>query len=259
MNKQDGGKRRERPRGPACGPRGIPIESKFRICNIRQSSTKYDHLLSALPTDICSSINDSLAEIDENAADTYKQLKALLMSRYTMVRWASAFELQKFPEIGDMKPSEMMRHMKALLPQDSNAGTYFMAAFLLRLPADMMEHIISQDFKDCNKMAEYADKLYTRRRGNPVAAINANLVSAVNPVSGSRRRESLPHNRSRRSPSHQGRSHRKTPGPYRDDSDICYYHITYGKQARKCKSGSLSGSRETGRPPRTKYVLSASA
>jgi hypothetical protein len=60
------------------------IESKFRICNIRQSSTKYDHLLSALPTDICSSINDSLVEIDENAADAYEQLKALLMSRYTI-------------------------------------------------------------------------------------------------------------------------------------------------------------------------------
>jgi hypothetical protein len=37
------------------------IDSKFRICNIRQSSTKYDHLFSALPTDICRSINDSLA------------------------------------------------------------------------------------------------------------------------------------------------------------------------------------------------------
>ena len=37
------------------------IESKFRICNIRQSSTKYDHLFSVLPTDICRSINDSLA------------------------------------------------------------------------------------------------------------------------------------------------------------------------------------------------------
>jgi hypothetical protein len=45
---------------------------------------KYDHLLSALPTDIFSSINDSLVEIDENAADAYEQLKALLMSRYTM-------------------------------------------------------------------------------------------------------------------------------------------------------------------------------
>jgi hypothetical protein len=123
------------------------IESKFRICNIRQSSTKYDHLLSALPTDICSSINDSLVEIDENAEDAYEQLKALLMSRYTMDRWARSFKLHKFPEIGDMKPSEMMRQMKALLPPDSNAGTY------------------------------------------------------------------------------------------KDDSDICYYHTTYGEQAIKCKPG----------------------
>ncbi len=52
------------------------IEIKFRICNIRQSSTKYDNLLSALPTNICSSINDSLVEIDENAEDAYEQLKA---------------------------------------------------------------------------------------------------------------------------------------------------------------------------------------
>jgi hypothetical protein len=34
-----------------------------------------------LPTDICSSINDSLAEINENAEAAYEQLKALLMSR----------------------------------------------------------------------------------------------------------------------------------------------------------------------------------
>ncbi len=59
------------------------IESKFRICNITQSSTKYYHLLSALPTEVCSNINDSLVEINENAADTYEHLKGLLMSRYT--------------------------------------------------------------------------------------------------------------------------------------------------------------------------------
>ncbi len=141
------------------------IKSKFRICIIRQSSTKYDHLLSALPTDICSSIKDSLAEIDENADDAYEQLKELLMTRYTIDRWARAFELHKFPEIGDMKPSEMMRQMKALLPPDSTAGTYFMAAFLLRLPADMIDHTISQDFKDCTKMAEYAGQAVRKEEG----------------------------------------------------------------------------------------------
>ncbi len=85
--------------------------------------------------------------------------------------------------------------MKALLPPDSAAGTYFMAAFLLRLPADMIGHIISQDFKVCNKMAEYADKLYARRRGNTVAAVNANHDSTIHAVSGGRCRESSPHDR----------------------------------------------------------------
>ncbi len=170
-------------------------------------------------------------EIDENAADAYEQLKALLMSRYTMDRWARAFELHKFPEIGDMKPSEMMRQMKALVPPDSTPGT--LAAFLLRLPADMIDHIISQDFKDCTKMAEYADKLYARR-GNAVAAVSD---SPINAVSGGRRRESSPRDRRCHSPSRQGCSCRKTPGPYKDDSDICFFHTTYGKRAMKCKPG----------------------
>ncbi len=130
-----------------------------------------------------------------------------------------------------------MRQMKALLPPDNTAGTYFIAAFLLRLPADMIDHIISQDFKDCNNMAEYADKLYARRRGNTVAAVNANHDSAINAVSGGHRRENSPHDRCRHSPSRQERSRRKTPGPYKDDSDNCYYHTTYGEQARKCKPG----------------------
>jgi hypothetical protein len=67
------------------------MESKFRICNITQSSSKFDHLLSTLPTEVCSNINDSLVEIDENAANAYEQLKGLLMSRYTKDHWARAF------------------------------------------------------------------------------------------------------------------------------------------------------------------------
>ncbi len=117
------------------------------------------------------------------------------MSRYTMDRWARAFELHKFPEIGDMKPSEMMPQMKALLPPDSAAGTYFMAAFLLRLPTGMIHHIISEDFKDCTKMAEYADKLYTRRRGNTV--ITVNYKATINSVSGGHRWENSPKDRRR--------------------------------------------------------------
>jgi hypothetical protein len=65
-----------------------------------------------------------------------------------------------------MKPSEMVRQMKALLPPDPAAGTYFMAAFLLRLPADMIDHIISQDFN-------------ARRRGNTVAAAAPSMRTTI--------------------------------------------------------------------------------
>ncbi len=88
------------------------------------------------------------------------------MSRYTKDRWARAFKLLKFSEIGDMKPSDMMRQMKALMPMDVRPGTYFMASFLFRLPSDMIDHLIAKDFRDCTKMAEYADLLYSRRRTN---------------------------------------------------------------------------------------------
>ncbi len=63
------------PHGPTTWFR--TIENKFRICNITQSSTKYNHLLSALPTEVFSNIKHSLEEIDENAADTYKQPERL--------------------------------------------------------------------------------------------------------------------------------------------------------------------------------------
>jgi hypothetical protein len=70
-------------------------------------------------------------------------------------------------------------------------------------------------------MAEYADKLYARRRGNTVTTVTANYEATINVVSGGRRRVNSSHDRHRRSPSRPGHSRRKTPGPYKDDSDIC--------------------------------------
>jgi hypothetical protein len=174
------------------------------------------------------------------------------MSRYTMDRWATAFELHKFPEIGDMKPFEMMRQMKALLPPDSPAGMYFMATFLLRLHTDMIDHIISQDFKDCNKMVEYEDKLYARRRGNTVAAVNANHDSAINAIpaaAAGRARlttDATALRPARGAATGSPRAHTKTTRT----SDT-----TTPPTATRRGSASLgaSGSRETGQPPRTKY------
>jgi hypothetical protein len=79
--------------------------------------------------------------------------------------------------------------------------------------------------------------LYVSRRGNTIAAVTANYEATITAVSGGRRQENSPQDRRRRSPSRPGRSRQKTLGPYKDDSDICYYPTPYCDQARKCKPG----------------------
>jgi hypothetical protein len=64
-----------------------------------------------------------------------------------------------------------------------------MALFLLRLPSHMRDHLIAKDFKDCTKMAEYTDLVYSSRAGNTIAAVNTEYEAAVNAVSGDHRRE----------------------------------------------------------------------
>jgi hypothetical protein len=78
----------------------------------------------------------------------------------------------------------------------------------------MRDHLIAKDFKDCTKMTEYANLMYSSRRSNTIAAVNTEYEAAVNAVSGSRRWEFLPHDqrRERHSPSRPVPSRQKTPG-----------------------------------------------
>jgi hypothetical protein len=91
-----------------------------------------------------------------------------------------------------MKPTDMMRQMKALLPTDDRPSTYFMASFLLCLPSDMRDHLIAKDVKDCTKMAEYATLLYSSRASNTVAAVNTEYKAAVNAIYAAAAKSSRP-------------------------------------------------------------------
>jgi hypothetical protein len=90
---------------------------------------------------------------------------------YTKSRWERAFELIKLPRLGDMKPSELMRQMLTLLPEDNTPKTTFMAMFLLRLPTNMRDHIVAKDFDDPCKMAEYAKLLHAGRTPAVITAV----------------------------------------------------------------------------------------
>jgi hypothetical protein len=120
------------------------------------------------------------------------------------------------------------------------------------LPADMIDHIIFQDFKDCNKMAEYADKLYGRRRGNAVAPSMRTTIQPSTPflaaAAGRARRTTAA---AAHCPA-RGAAAGRPPGRTKTTAASA---TTTPPTANRRESASLvaSGSRETDRPQRTKY------
>ena len=52
------------------------------------------------------------------------------------------------PALGDQRPTAMMDYMLALLPEDEVPGSLFLGLFLERLPVEMRDHLVAQDFKN---------------------------------------------------------------------------------------------------------------
>ncbi len=111
-----------------------------------------------------------------------------------------------------MKPTDLMRQTKALLPTDSRPCTTFMAMFLLRLPLEIKDHVhlITKDFKDCTMYIHGG--ICTLLHSAAVAAINTDTKkNAINAVSGGHRREFSPRNQPL--PESQGSQPQKDPRP----------------------------------------------
>jgi hypothetical protein len=113
-----------------------------------------------------------------------------------------------------------------------------MAIFILHLPSEMRDHLIAKDFKNCTLMEEYSNLLYSSRASCAVAATITDYEAAISAVSGdSRHQEFSLRNQRPTLPELSGRGSNKTPCPHQDDSEVCFYHNTYGNKSRKCKLG----------------------
>lgn len=218
---------------PPQGPRPTPVklsefwidepelwfeltEAQFRRGHVFDGRHRADHLLSSLQQSTLKSVRDILA--DRTAPDTtlYDRLKERLLRRFAATKWSLAFQILGHPGLGDLRPSQLLDSMVALLPPGEQPGILFQALFLQRLPADMSDHLVAGDYATPREMAIVADRMWDSRREK------SSSVSAV--------RASSPANRGRpgrnRSP---GRRRESTPG------GLCFFHGRFGIKAHRCE------------------------
>ena len=201
----------------------LHAEATFRNAQITQSKTKFNHIVQKLPQKIMVSVRSLIMGSAASSATPFKDLKAKLVSAYTLSRWQKVSKLIHHPGVGDRGPTALMDAILALLLEDETPGSLFLGLFLERLPVKMRKHLVSREFKNHSEMALYADSLWDARKAIPTD----HLLAAASTLSSSPacgkaqdRRSLLPNCCS------------QTPGLSNSE---CYFHKCFGPAGNNCR------------------------
>ena len=142
-------------------------------------------------------------------------------------------------ELGDRKPTQLLRRMQQLLGNTPGIpdGSFIRELFLRRLPTNVRMVLAStNDSVPLDELAQLADKIVEVAVPQTVSAVQSanfgnELDKLKSEIAGLRKLiKSLPSQRNSRP-----RSPSPTPANNINDPSICWYHQKYGSSARKCK------------------------
>jgi len=133
-------------------------ESRFRLRNITEELVMFDHLLSALPEDVISSVLDILEEVGEE--EPYSILKERLLETHVLSDFEKMEMLFKVPALGARKPSQLLTAMLEVCPTNEEKTKLFIFLFMQRLPKDLRLMLGDVEAGDPRAVAAKADRLW---------------------------------------------------------------------------------------------------
>ncbi|GFN87946.1 Pol polyprotein [Plakobranchus ocellatus] len=196
------------------------VEAQFGTKNISTDQTKYDYVVSALDVKTAEEVQDVL--VNPPDANKYSVLKRALLKAFGKSQAQRDNELLNLNGLDDRKPTALLRKINAL---NEDPQSLKRALFLSNLPADIRSILAGQNFSDIQKLAEAADRIWETRGACVQQVIHTADSSPPAPVTI----EAV--SRPRFQP--QRRPGSKAPST----QAVCYYHLKFGPQARRCQPG----------------------
>ena len=237
----------------------LQVEAQFRTRNITQDSTKYDYIVGSLSPETAGEIRDVLLHPPEN--DKYTAIKAALLKRNELSEQKRLQELLSKEELGDRRPTQVLRRMRQLVGDTVMDPKVLRALFIQKLPLSVQQIMVTAaDEVALEAMADMAEKIMevTTAQVNKVqvadqAAASSSEISQLRQevqqlkqmISGmSIQGQSAANQRN----SSRGRS------PYRRQRDVnryplCWYHHRFGEKSTKCDSPCSWSSKNGGHSP----------
>lgn len=219
------------------------VEAQFTTRGITQQRTKFDHIVASLGPEYATEIRDLI--LQPPAESPYDTLKQHLIQRTAASEQRRLQQLFNAEELGDRKPTQLLRRMQQLLGDKAGAldSAFIRELFLQRLPANVRMVLASTpDTANLEDLAQLADKIAevaapsiaavsTPQLTEELERLRAEVASLKGIV------KSLPqytsHRRSRSRGRDQSRGRSPSPQPP-SEPPICWYHRRFGNDAKKC-------------------------
>lgn len=216
----------------------LQVEAQFSTRGVTTQKTRFDYIVSSLSPEIATEVRDLL--LQPPADNPYDILKTELIKRTAASEQRKLQQLIGGEELGDRKPTQLLRRMQQLLGGKLNtadANSFLRELFLQRLPANVRMVLASADpATEVGKLAEMADKVMEVATPS-IRQVEAQKSSDIQQLREEVARlttlvQSLTARNRRRSPS---RSCYRSSSPTPPSETLCWYHQTFGDKAKHCK------------------------
>lgn len=223
------------------------IEAIFSRANITNSLTKFHTIVPKIDFEILQQASDLVKRPSETP---YEDLKERLVGVYAHSESKRIQQLLEGKQLGDEKPSQLLRQMKQLAG-GTVADGILKTLWLRALPQNMQAILMSTDHTEISKLAEVADKIQEvwqpsdicsigdRKSGSDSDATIRSLQAQIEQLSKQIASLSAGNSRgrsgSRGSQGSRSRSRsRRRPNP-NNPNWLCFYHYKFKEKANKCE------------------------
>ena len=221
------------------------VEAQFTTRGITAQKTKFDHIVASLSSEIATEVRDLI--LKPPAENPYDNLRSQLIKRTTASEQRRLQQLFNTEELGDRKPTQLLRRMQQLLGDKaaSTDSSFLRGLFLQRMPGNIRMVLASTaDSISLEELAALADKVMDVAAPSIAAVSTSQATTEVEQLRAevTRLKEAV-------TSLTKGRRSGRSPSPHPStDSTLCWYHQRFGKDARKCRppcswSGNDSASR----------------
>lgn len=223
----------------------VQLEAQFELSRIQSDRVKYNTVISNIDSATLVHVSDIV--LNPPQTNKYETVRKRLIENFTDSEQKRLKRLLSEIELGDKRPSQLLREMQNLAPHLDKQ--IVQQLWLQRLPASI-QAILSTSSEDIQKLAEMADKiceitavpevnsLQTQRAGAPASQFEI-LQKQIAELSN-RLDKMMRFSRSRSS----SRSNKRTPSvntrtnanQQSSADSMCWYHNKFNSAATKCRS-----------------------